>query len=328
MPNIANLIIDFTVFLVVFFGAMVAERAFGTYLTVRRRLGQDAAIRTVTRSTVVKNETVSNRFLLWVQSATTPTNPNETSKLRRELSQAGFEHPAAPVWYVICRFGLAIGLPLALIFGTFLLGRPLTGLAVIIIPLVLSGLGMITPHLFVSARASGRRQQMENEFPDALDLMVVCVEAGLGLEAAFVRVAGEVGESHPRLAMEFGRLADELSAGRGRADALRHMADRVGVDSVKAFVALLIQSEALGVSIAQSLRTYSAEMRESRFLKAEEKAMRIPVLMTVPIVACFMPVIVAALLLPPAIDVVRTLLPALNGDSAAHAPSPRPGGVR
>ena len=144
--------------------------------------------------------------------------------------------------------------------------------------------------------------------------MVVCVEAGLGLEAAFVRVAAEVKESHPRIAEEFGRLSDELSAGRGRAEALRALADRLNVDSIRSFVALLIQTDLLGVSIGQSLRTYSAEMRESRFMKAEEKAMRIPVLMTLPIVACFMPVIIVALLLPPAIDVVRTLIPALSAN--------------
>src|SRR4029450_9617473 len=97
------------------------------------------------------------------------------------------------------------------------------------------------------------------------------------------------------------------------AEALRAMSSRLNVNTVKAFVALVIQTETLGVSIAQSLRTYSSEMRETRFLKAEEKAMRIPVLMTVPLVVCFMPVIVVALLLPPLIDVARTLMPQLAG---------------
>jgi tight adherence protein C len=220
---------------------------------------------------------------------------------------------------------LAIGLPLLLIGGSAALGKPLTGLGAIVLPLALCGLGLIAPHYYVRGRANTRRSDIENEFPDALDLMVVCVEAGLGLEAAFIRVAREVHESHPRIAQEFGRLADELSAGRSRADALRALAGRVDVDSVKSFVALLIQSDALGVSIAQGLRTYSGEMRESRFLKAEEKAMRIPVLMTLPIVACFMPVVVVALLLPPVIDVVRTLGPALNHKPDTHAASIGPG---
>jgi tight adherence protein C len=319
--------LDILIYLLVFTGvtalALLGERALGGYFAVRRRLSQDTSRATVRASSVIKNNTVSNRFLLWVQSATAPKDAKEVGKLRRKLALAGFNHPSAPVWYVICRFGLAISEPITLITGMAAAGRPLTGLGAIVLPLLVSGLGLLAPHWFVTSRANRRRAQMENEFPDALDLLVVCVEAGLGLEAAFVRVADEVKESHPRIAEEFGALAHELSAGRGRADALRAMADRVDVSSLTSFVALLIQSDALGVSIAQSLRTYSAEMREARFLKAEEKAMRIPVLMTVPIVACFMPVIIVALLLPPSIDLVRTLLPAMKSQSppAAHAPA-------
>jgi tight adherence protein C len=291
----------------VVFGARAVESS----LAVRRRLGQRTSSRIATASSVLKTDAVGNRFLVWVQSVTLKNDPKDAGKLRRDLSQAGLDHPAASVWYVICRFSLAIGLPVAVIGGMALLGKPLTGLGAIIFPLFLCGIGLIAPRAVIDNRANARRSQLEQEFPDSLDLMIVCVEAGLGLEAAFVRVAAEVGESHPRIAQEFGRLADELSAGRSRADSLRALGDRVGVDSVKAFVALLVQSDSLGVSIAQSLRTYSAEMRETRYLKAEEKAMRIPVLMTMPIVACFMPVIVVVLLLPPLIDTIRILGPAL-----------------
>jgi tight adherence protein C len=172
---------------------------------------------------------------------------------------------------------------------------------------------LVAPHLFISGRASARRGQLEQEFPDALDLMVVCMEAGLGLEAAFIRVGLEVVESHPRIAEAFGRVSDELRAGQGRAEALRSMADRTDIEPVRAFVALLIQTDALGTSIGRTLRTYAVEMRAHRFLRAEEKAMRIPVLMTVPLVACILPVVVTALLLPPILDVLRTIGPALAG---------------
>lgn len=312
-----DILVQILTFALVFAGVLVGQRALTARLAVRRRLATDAGLALkATDSPLLKNDEVSNRLLLWVRDATAPKDVKETDKLRRDLALAGFDHPAAPIWYVICRFGLAIGLPLALIAYSSLTGEPLTGLSAIVFPLILCAAGLAAPKTFVDNCSAGRRAEIEAQFPDALDLMVVCVEAGLGLEAAFVRVASEVEESHPRIAHEFGRLADELSAGRGRAEALRAMADRVDVDSIKAFVALLVQTDALGVSIAQSLRTYSAEMRESRFMKAEEKAMRIPVLMTVPIVACFMPVIVVALLLPPAIDVVRTLTPALRGEVA------------
>src|SRR6185295_2650166 len=127
------------------------------------------------------------------------------------------------------------------------------------------------------------------------------------------RVGGEVGESHPRICEEFNIVSDELRAGRTRAEALRNLGDRTDVPAIRSFSALLIQTDTLGTSIAQTLRTYSQEMREDRFLKAEEKAMRIPVLMTIPLVACILPVVVAGLLLPPMIDMVRDMVPALQG---------------
>lgn len=314
MLPVFDLIVQIVTFLSVFAGVLYARRAFESYLSINRRMGADDTLSAAAApGTLIRSQTIRNRFLLWVQSATSLNDPKDAGKLRRDLSQAGLEQPTAPVWYVICRFSLAIGLPLLMIGFFVLQGKPLSGLGAIVFPLVLCGIGLIVPRAFIDNRANARRTDLENEFPDSLDLMVVCVEAGLGLEAAFVRVAQEVTESHPRIAEEFGRLSNELNAGRSRADALRALADRVHVDSIKSFVALLIQSDALGVSIAQSLRTYSAEMRETRYMKAEEKAMRIPVLLTMPIVGCFMPVIVVALLLPPIIDAIRILGPALNG---------------
>jgi tight adherence protein C len=321
-----ELLIDILVFALVTSVTLLAERVVGARLSIQRRLGRDVSAPTASGS-VLKPNTVTSGFLAWVQTATAPKDPNETTELRRNLALAGFEGPTAPVWYVICRFSLAVGLPVALVIGLTLLGKRLAGMDAIIFPLVFCGVGLLLPHYLVRMLANGRRTAIEHEFPDALDLLVVCVEAGLGLEAAFVRVAREVRESHPRIAREFGWLADEMSAGRSRSDALRALAARVDVESVKAFVALLVQSDSLGVSMAQSLRTYSAEMRETRFLKAEEKAMRIPTLLTLPIVGCFLPVIVVALMLPAGINMARTLIPALHHSSSSspHGTGARPG---
>jgi tight adherence protein C len=192
----------------------------------------------------------------------------------------------------------------------------MTGFPLIFGALILSFLGLVLPASLISRTATARRTKLEFEFPDALDLMVVCVEAGLSLDATFVRVGEEIRESHPRIALEFARVSDELHAGRSRAEALRSMGDRTAVPGIKSFVTLVIQTEALGASIAHTLRTYSVEMRETRFIKAEEKAMRIPVLMTLPLVACILPVIVTALMLPVIIDAMRTILPALAGHHA------------
>jgi tight adherence protein C len=255
---------------------------------------------------------VQNRFFQWVQASTSISEPLYLQKLRADLALAGFNSPSAPVWFVIIRFLLAIGDPLSLALTRILMAKPLAGSGFLFGMVLFAALGFMAPAIFIKQRARSRRMEMELEFPDALDLMVVCVEAGLGLDAAFVRVGEEIRESHPRIAGEFGRMTEELRAGRSRAEALRAMADRCNVQGIRSFVALLIQTEILGAGIAQTLRTYSAEMRQTRYLRAEEKAMRIPVLMTIPLVACILPVIVGALLLPAVLDFVRYLGPALR----------------
>jgi tight adherence protein C len=173
--------------------------------------------------------------------------------------------------------------------------------------------GLYLPSLWIRAKADRRQRDIINGFPDALDLMLVCVEAGLGLEAAFARVGMEITTSHPRLAEQLGAVVLELRAGRSHEDALRRMADRAGADEIRAFSTLLIQSTKLGSSIAQTLRTYASEMRERRRMRAEEKAHRLPVLLSIPLVTCMLPVMIGVLMLPAAIRVARAVLPALQG---------------
>ena len=306
-------IIEVLTFAIVVAVSLAATRGITASMDVRRRLADPSPTDVAGTSSVLRGDKVRSPFLLWVQSSSSLSDTKDRAKLRHELALAGFDHPAAPIWYVISRFAMAIGLPLAFLLSQSLFAKPLTGVGLIFGALGLCGLGLIAPRAIIDNRANARREQTEHEFPDALDLMVVCVEAGLGLEAAFVRVGHEVRESHPRIPEEFNRTSQEFRAGKGRADSLRAMADRTNVDPLKSFVALLIQTDSLGTSIGQTLRTYSEEMREHRFLKAEEKAMRIPVLMTVPLVACILPVIIMALLLPPMLDVMRVLMPALRG---------------
>jgi tight adherence protein C len=132
--------------------------------------------------------------------------------------------------------------------------------------------------------------------------MLVCVEAGLGIDAAFSRIGAEITTSHPLLAQLFASVALELRAGRSREDALRLLARRTAVPEIKAFVTLIIQSDKLGASISQALKIYSAEMREGRRMRAEEKAHRLPVLLSIPLVVFLLPVTIAVLMLPAAIS--------------------------
>jgi tight adherence protein C len=233
--------------------------------------------------------------------------------LRQKLVAAGYSAPYAPRVYTLVRLVLVIGLPLLALLFFWLNGSSPSLVKLYFTMVIAAALGLYLPNIFIRARADRRQRALTNAFPDALDLMLVCVEAGLGLEAAFSRVGMEMTASHPLLAEQFGAVVLELRAGRSHEDALRRMADRVGVDDIRAFCTLLIQSTKLGSSISQTLRIYASEMREKRRMRAEEKAHRLPVLISIPLVACMLPTMIGVLMLPAVIRVVRSMLPAFHG---------------
>ncbi len=143
--------------------------------------------------------------------------------------------------------------------------------------------------------------------------MLVCIEAGLGLEAAFDRVGREVMRSHPLLAEMLSIVTLELRAGANREDALRAMADRSHVGEIRSFATLLIQSDRLGSSLGQTLRVYAAEMREKRRMRAEEKAHRLPVIISIPLVVCMLPTMIGVIMLPAAMRVIYLMIPMMQG---------------
>jgi tight adherence protein C len=234
-------------------------------------------------------------------------------KVRRTLIAAGYSAPYAPRVYTLVRLVAVIALPALVLLYYWAIGASPSLTKLYFSVVIAAGLGLYLPVLLVRAKADRRQQEITNGFPDALDLMLVCVEAGLGLEAAFARVGMEMTESHPRIAEQLGTVTLELRAGRNREDALRRLADRAGADEIRAFATLLIQSTKLGSSVAQTLRVYASEMRERRRLRAEEKAHRLPVLLSIPLVVCMLPVMIGVLMLPAAIRVMRSVMPALGG---------------
>lgn len=233
--------------------------------------------------------------------------------LRKKLVAAGYTAPYAPRLYTLIRLVLVIGLPVSL-FGLMWSTGSTPSILKVYAAVVISALaGLYVPAVFLAAKADRRQREIINGFPDALDLMLVCVEAGLGMDSAFSRVGMELTTSHPKLAEQFGAVVLELRAGRSHEDALRRMADRAGTEEIRAFATLLIQSSKLGSSISQTLRVYAAEMRERRRMRAEEKAHRLPVLLSVPLVGCMLPVMIGVLMLPAMIRVIRTMMPAMGG---------------
>lgn len=233
--------------------------------------------------------------------------------LRKKMVAAGFISPEAPRLFTLIRLVMTLGLPALFLLFNYLTGERPSLFRLYFFGCIFALLGLYIPNLFVRAKADRRRAELVNGFPDALDLMLVCVEAGLGLEAAFDRVGREMSVSHPLVAQMLGGVVLELRAGRAREDALRGMAERVEVDEIRSFATLLIQSDKLGSSIGQTLRVYAAEMREKRRLRAEEKAHRLPVLLSIPLVTCMLPVMIGVLMLPAAIRVIRDLIPAMSG---------------
>ena len=232
--------------------------------------------------------------------------------IRSRLVAAGYPQAHAPRVYTLTRLVLVIVLPVAAFSILWLNGNAPSMMKLYFIGMAAALLGLYLPNVWVRARADRRQKEIINGFPDALDLMLVCVEAGLGLESAFGRVGEEMTRSHPLLAEQLGMVVLELRAGRSQEDALRRMADRAGADEIRAFATLLIQSHKLGSSIAQTLRTYAAEMRERRRMRAEEKAHRLPVLLSIPLVVCMLPTMIGVLMLPAVLRTIRTILPVMG----------------
>ncbi|WP_296679636.1 type II secretion system F family protein [Novosphingobium sp.] len=260
-----------------------------------------------------RNDSAWIRLVDRIEKAGLDLSDTKSDDLVERLRAAGYTSPVAPRLYTLLRLVLVIALPTLLVLFSLWSGRELSYLKLYIFGSIFAAMGLFIPALYVRAKADRRREEIVNGFPDCLDLMLVCVEAGLGLEAALDRVAKEMINSHPLVSGMLATATLRLRAGASREEALRRLADEAGVDEIRSFSTLLIQSDKLGTSIATTLRVYASEMRERRRMRAEEKAHRLPVLISIPLVVFMLPVMIGTLMLPAAIRVVRQLLPALNG---------------
>lgn len=254
-----------------------------------------------------------SRLVDRIEKAGLNLTDTKSDVLRDKMLAAGFVSPSAPRIYTLIRLVLVIIFPLLLVGLTLLAGQEITFVKLYFLGSISALVGLYIPSLYIRSRAESRRDAIVKGFPDSLDLMLVCVEAGLGLEAALDRVGREMAISHPLVGRLLTTTTLQLRAGASREVALRKMAEGAGVDEISSFATLLIQSDRLGTSIATTLRVYSDEMRERRRMRAEEKAHRIPVLISIPVVACMLPVMIGVLMLPAAIRVVRQLIPAMTG---------------
>ena len=231
-----------------------------------------------------------------------PHSPNEMGKLQQRLVRAGFRSHDA----VIIFFGLRIGVAL-LLFGV--LGSPILMRPSLPFALAAAGVGYLLPSMVLGRLEKRRQHRIRMGLPDGLDLLVVSVEAGLGLDQAIQRVGEEIAFAHKELSDELRLVNLELRAGKGRTDALRALADRTGVDDLSSLVAMLVQTDRFGTSVAQSLRVHAETMRTKRRQRAEEAAAKTGVKMVFPLVFCIFPAIWVVTIGPAAIKFVQVLMP-------------------
>ncbi len=309
---------------VIFVTVMLAVLGAGALFTrsplQRRWSGQAAPSTTKRRGEVgtpklranVERESVWDDIVKPLEKYFMDQKENSQSNLRMRLMQAGFTGTNVVRNYFLIRTVMAIGVPAAFLFLVPIIGVDMSVRKIMLFTVGCGLVGLYVPGLIISSRVDKRQQAIAEAFPDALDMLVVCVEAGLGLDAAFTRVGTHIAPAHPILASELGMVALELRAGKSRSDALRNLSKRVGLREVNSFVTLLLQSDALGASIGQTLRIHSEEMRAHRMLRAEEMAHKLPVKLTIPLVLCILPVMFAAVMLPGMLTIFRVIIPNLG----------------
>lgn len=260
-----------------------------------------------------ENNSAWTRLAAAIEAAGLNLTDTKSERLTMRLRAAGYSSPEAPRMFTLVRLAMIFILPAGYLALAYSSAQPPSFLELYVIGVGLATLGLYLPNLYVRAKADRRQEEIVNGFPDSLDLMLVCVESGLGIEAAMDRVAREMVRSHPLVAELLTIVTLQMRAGASREEAYRKLADAAVVDDIRSFTTLLIQSDKLGTSISSTLRVYAAEMREKRRMRAEEKAHRLPVLLSIPLVACMLPTMIGVLMLPAVVMVVRAVIPMMRG---------------
>jgi tight adherence protein C len=238
----------------------------------------------------------------------------EKSALRTRFMNAGWRNPAAPALYFASKTMLALSLPA--LAGVALALMPVTpaGTKVLFLLLLAASCGYYLPNVVLARIVQRRRREIFESVPDALDLLTVCVEAGLSLERALVKVAAEIHIKSLTLAQELQLVLMEMRAGFSKEKSLRNFALRIGLDDVDSLVAMLIQSERFGTSIGDALRVYSDTLRNKRRVIAEEAAAKIGLKLLFPLIFCIFPTLLMVLLGPAIIQLTRTFSGVLSNN--------------
>jgi tight adherence protein C len=298
---------ELLLFIVGVFACVALITGFAATVMIERTSPEQKRLRTVTNalpSGLVIESTqlteVPNPFLQKL-SKTMPRSPKEMTRLRRRLAQAGYHglggaivfgatELLSPVVFAVVAlvvFGWTDGWALALVAGIF---------------------GYLAPSLWLQRKTTQRHKAIHNGLPDALDLFIVCMEAGSSLDQAIMKASDELEISHPALTDELRIITTEIRAGKSRLQAFKNFANRTGVEDVRSLVAMLVQTDRFGTSISQSLRTHASTSRTKRRQEAEERAGKISVKLVFPLVLCLFPAVYLVCMGPVVIKIYRALL--------------------
>lgn len=301
----------FSVFLIFFFTrSLVAHRT----MMERLKHGNRSAIVSENIGTVSAPEQPQTRLKHYFASIaktfgsiTKPKNEEELSRIQRDLVNIGYKGQNASMIFfgvkVLCAIGLSACLfSLKLFVPAF---HHLHPMLVLWLYIIMALVGLYVPGIWLRLKIAGRKDQILRGFPDALDMLVVCVEAGMGLDAAIDRVGEEMKLENDAISEEFKLYNRELRVGKSRREALKNLASRTGLDDIQSLVTLLLQTDKFGTSIAKALRTHSDFMRTCRYQRAEEKAAKLTSKLLFPLIFCIFPCLFFAILGPAVIQAYR-----------------------
>ena len=282
------LIVGLATTTVVVFGLGLGYLFIGAADPIRRRLGDmggdevdDGRLK---MHKLVKFETIMGPMASFVL----PKEEIERSRVTQRLVYAGYRGPNALQTFYAIKAVLCVGLPIVTYVVAAWFPRVSTD-SLLIYALVAAGVGLLAPSMVLDRLVEARIRKLRNAFPDALDLMVVCVEAGLGLTQSIQRVSDELFVNHPELATELALVNAEMRAGVDSVSALKNLADRTGLEDIRGLVSLLVQTLRFGTGIADSLRVYSEEFRDKRMQKAEEVAAKVGTKLIFPLIVFMFP---------------------------------------
>jgi tight adherence protein C len=289
----------------------------GSLLGVKFWIRPKEAIERVTGATVVEQEeapvhpSLVFRDVLQRLGNLIPASPKDVTVMQRRMIRAGIRNPNALKYLYGSKVVLAVALPI--IAAAFVAGSDSDPSNKFITIAAAGAIGFLGPNEYVNLKAKKRQKEISRGLPNSLDLMVVCVESGLGLDQAILQVSKELEHAHPDISEEFALVNLELKAGKRRVEALRNLSERTASDDLKKLVAVLIQADRFGTGVAQSLRAHSDFMRVQARQIAEEKAAKLGVKLVFPIFFCILPSLFVVTVGPVAVKIVRELIPMMNG---------------